>query len=119
MVVVEGVARRLDPEFDMWTTAEPVVSEWIERHLGAAGRLEEVASTAREIGRFVRNLPETLSRIDSAVDRLAAVSAPGLRLDEETVDQLAEARAGELYWSRWAIRIGVVALVIIAALAVF
>jgi ubiquinone biosynthesis protein len=53
------------------------------------------------------------------VDRLAAVSAPGLRLDEETVDQLAEARAGELYWSRWAIRIGVVALVIIAALAVF
>ena len=25
MVVVEGVARRLDPEFDMWTTAEPVV----------------------------------------------------------------------------------------------
>jgi ubiquinone biosynthesis protein len=119
MVVVEGVARRLDPEFDMWTTAEPVVSEWIERHLGAAGRLEEVASTAREIGRFVKNLPETLSRIDSAVDRLAAVSAPGLRLDEETVDQLAEARAGELYWSRWAIRIGVVALVIIAALAVF
>ena len=41
MVVVEGVARRLDPEFDMWTTAEPVVREWIERNLGAAGRLEQ------------------------------------------------------------------------------
>ena len=25
MVVVEGVARQLDPDFDMWTTAEPVV----------------------------------------------------------------------------------------------
>ena len=37
MVVVEGVARRLDPEFDMWTTAEPVVREWIERNLGAGG----------------------------------------------------------------------------------
>jgi ubiquinone biosynthesis protein len=119
MVVVEGVARRLDPEFDMWTTAEPVVSEWIERHLGVSGRLEEVASTAREIGRFVRNLPETLARIDSAADRLAAVSAGGLKLDEETVEGLANASMHELYWSRWAIRIGVVALVVIAALAAF
>jgi ubiquinone biosynthesis protein len=119
MVVVEGVARRLDPEFDMWTTAEPVVSEWIERHLGAAGRLEEVASTARQVGRFLQNLPETLTRIDSAVDRLAALSASGLKLDDETVDQLADASVGELYWSRWAIRVGVVALVVIAALAVF
>ena len=37
MVVVEGVARSLDPKLDMWTTADPVVREWIERHLGAAG----------------------------------------------------------------------------------
>jgi ubiquinone biosynthesis protein len=34
MVVVEGVARTLDPAFDMWKTAEPVVREWIERNLG-------------------------------------------------------------------------------------
>src|SRR5262249_25142388 len=40
MVVVEGVARSLDPKLDMWTTAEPVVREWIERHFGPAGRLE-------------------------------------------------------------------------------
>ena len=35
MVVVEGVARSLDPQLDMWKVAEPVVREWIERHLGA------------------------------------------------------------------------------------
>ena len=40
MVVVEGVARSLDPKLDMWTTAEPVVREWIERNLGPVGRLE-------------------------------------------------------------------------------
>jgi len=39
MVVVEGVARALDPKLDMWRTAEPVVREWLERHLGAAGKL--------------------------------------------------------------------------------
>src|SRR5207248_7500900 len=39
MVVVEGVARSLDPDLDMWSTAEPVVREWIERHLGPVGRI--------------------------------------------------------------------------------
>ena len=47
MVVVEGVARSLDPKLDMWTTAEPVVREWIERHLGPAGRLEDAARRRR------------------------------------------------------------------------
>ncbi len=43
MVVVEGVARSLDPKLDMWTTSEPVVRTWIERHLGPLGRIEEGA----------------------------------------------------------------------------
>ena len=47
MVVVEGVARSLDPKLDMWTVAEPVVREWIERHLGPAGRLEDAARGRR------------------------------------------------------------------------
>ena len=53
MVVVEGVARSLDPKLDMWTVAEPVVREWIERHLGPAGRIEGAAEGAREVGRFL------------------------------------------------------------------
>ena len=52
MVVVEGVARRLDPEFDMWTTAEPVVREWIERNLGPAGRLEQAGEALVALTRF-------------------------------------------------------------------
>src|SRR5581483_8346906 len=40
MVVVEGVARSLDPKLDMWKVAEPVVSEWMQRHLGPAGAIE-------------------------------------------------------------------------------
>ena len=51
MVVVEGVARSLDPKLDMWTVSEPVVREWMERHLGAAGRIEDAAQGA---SRFLR-----------------------------------------------------------------
>jgi ubiquinone biosynthesis protein len=52
MVVVEGVARSLDPKLDMWSTAEPVVREWIARNLGPVGRLEDAVEGAGEIGRF-------------------------------------------------------------------
>ena len=57
MVVVEGVARSFDPNLDMWATAEPVVREWVERHLGPAGRLEDVAQGAGEVGRFLGGVP--------------------------------------------------------------
>ena len=57
MVVVEGVARSLDPKLDMWTTADPVVREWIERNLGPVGRLEGAVEGAGEIGRFVAQVP--------------------------------------------------------------
>ena len=40
MVVVEGVARGFDPKLDIWTTANPVVREWIERNLGPLGKIE-------------------------------------------------------------------------------
>jgi ubiquinone biosynthesis protein len=62
MVVVEGVARGLDPRLDMWSTAKPVVSEWVARHLGPAGRIEDVAGGAFEAGRFLAHVPELLGR---------------------------------------------------------
>ncbi|MCT8268828.1 2-polyprenylphenol 6-hydroxylase [Afifella sp. JA880] len=115
MVVVEGVARRLDPDFDMWAAADPVVTEWISRHLGPVGRLEEAADSLREIGKFVEHLPDTLTRVESAVDRLAAFSAGGIKLDDQTVDRLADAGTKELFWTRWAVRLGGLALVVMAA----
>ena len=57
MVVVEGVGRSLDPKLDMWTTAEPVVREWIARNLGPAGRIEDAAEGALDVGRFLGTVP--------------------------------------------------------------
>src|SRR5205814_6805295 len=62
MVVVEGVARSLDPNLDMWATSEPVVREWVERHLGAAGRIEGAAEGALEVGKFLGGMPALLAR---------------------------------------------------------
>src|SRR5215470_13170951 len=77
MVVAEGVARSLDPQLDMWKTSEPVVREWIERHLGAAGRLEDAAQGVGEIGRFFGSVPELLSRAAQLADQLDAATRDG------------------------------------------
>ena len=98
MVVVEGVARSLDPQLDMWTVAEPVVREWMERHLGPAGRLEHAAEGAMEVGRFLSDVPELLVRGATLVERLDAMTENGLVLDPATVADIgrAEARRGRL-----------------------
>ena len=63
----------------MWTTAEPVVREWIERHLGPAGRIEGAVEGAGEIGRFLAGLPALLSRAGVLLEQLDAVTRDGLR----------------------------------------
>jgi ubiquinone biosynthesis protein len=47
MVTVEGVARRIDPDNDIWAAAEPVVARWIARELSPAARLRDLALEAR------------------------------------------------------------------------
>jgi ubiquinone biosynthesis protein len=108
MVVVEGVARSLDPKLDMWTVAEPVVREWIERHLGPAGRIEDAAQNATN---FLAGVPSLMTRGAVLVEQLDAITRDGLVLAPETVAAIgaAEARRG-----RWT----AVALWVIAALLV-
>ncbi|HEY5411893.1 MAG TPA: 2-polyprenylphenol 6-hydroxylase [Caulobacteraceae bacterium] len=42
MMVAEGVARRLDPEHDIWKAADPVVRRYILRELSPAARLRQL-----------------------------------------------------------------------------
>ena len=60
MVTVEGVARRIDPELDIWRAAEPVVQRWILRELSPITRarrlLGEVAGVATALGRDASRL---------------------------------------------------------------
>ena len=39
MVTVEGVARRIDPDNDIWIAADPVVRRWIARELSPTARI--------------------------------------------------------------------------------
>jgi ubiquinone biosynthesis protein len=99
MVVAEGVARSLDPQLDMWKTAEPVVRQWIERHLGAGGRLETAAEGAGEVGRFLAAVPSLLSRAAQLADQLDAATRNGIVLAPETVAAIGTAEARRNRWT--------------------
>ncbi len=66
MVVVEGVARTLDPDLDMWRTAEPVVTEWVARNLGPVGQVEEAGRHLRSLVTLVERLPSIAADMQDA-----------------------------------------------------
>jgi len=99
MVVVEGVARSLDPKLDMWTTADPVVREWIARNLGPVGRLEDAVEGAGEIGRFFGQLPGLLTRAGALFDQVDDITRDGLVLSPETVAAIGAAEARRNRWT--------------------
>ncbi|MGH7022702.1 MAG: 2-polyprenylphenol 6-hydroxylase [Caulobacteraceae bacterium] len=47
MVTVEGVARRIDADHDLWAAAEPVVKRWVVRELSPVATVRALASDAR------------------------------------------------------------------------
>ncbi|WP_296426046.1 2-polyprenylphenol 6-hydroxylase [Yoonia sp.] len=57
MVVVEGVARSLDPHMNIWQVAQPVVEDYIKQSIGPKALLRDLAKTARVLARFGPQLP--------------------------------------------------------------
>lgn len=69
MVVVEGVARGLDPEVDFWAVSEPVIAEWAARHMGPEARFMEAAEGAAALARALPSLPHLIERAERAASR--------------------------------------------------
>lgn len=75
MVVVEGVARSLDPHINIWEAARPIVEDYISKSIGPKAVLTDLAKTARVLARFGPRLP---AMVESALIRqsLADQSPP-------------------------------------------
>jgi ubiquinone biosynthesis protein len=83
MVMEEGVAHALDPDINMWKTAEPFLSEWVRSELGPEAAIAD---------RLVRDF-RTLARIPELIRRLdfyyppPGAAPPGPPLPEVLVMQ--------------------------------
>jgi ubiquinone biosynthesis protein len=62
MMTVEGVARRICPDHDIWAAADPVVRRWMLRELSPAAKAKRFAdeglSALRNLARLLENPPQ-------------------------------------------------------------
>ena len=62
MVMEEGVATALDPDINMWETAEPFLKDWIRTELGPeAYYADRVVATVRAL----KKIPDLIDRLDA------------------------------------------------------
>ena len=57
MVVVEGVARSLNPQINIWQVARPVVEDYIRENVGPRAALRDLGRTLVVLSRFGPRLP--------------------------------------------------------------
>ena len=109
MVVVEGVARTLDPHLNMWKTAEPVMRDWIERNLGPLGKLGDAGAGMVSFAKMAAALPEWMNRAEQALTSLERGAEKGFSLSPRSIENIGKAEARRARW-------GNAALWVIAAL---
>jgi ubiquinone biosynthesis protein len=85
MVLLEGVARELAGEFNMWASAKPLITRWAARHMGPIGKAEVMAQDAKRSARQWMQLPE---RIDTVMQQLGQKQESPLRHNNVTVVRL-------------------------------
>lgn len=93
MVVVEGVARSLNPNLDMWRTAEPVVGSWITENLGPVGKFRDAGDALSALARVANDMPLFADRIGRMSAELEKMTNSGLRFDDATAEAIGKAEA--------------------------
>ena len=71
MVVVEGVARKLHPETNIWEVSRPVLEEWLKNIKSPKYTIDTALNTSAEIIKRIPNFPELMDRADYALKLMA------------------------------------------------
>ncbi len=114
MVIVEGVARELDPGLNLFLAAEPVAKAWIEDNLGAMGRIREAGEGATTVAKLFAEVPRLLQQAEQAAISMGDLTRAGLRLDDETIGKLAHQRSRHPNARLAAMWLGALSLALIA-----
>tara|TARA_B100000941_G_scaffold248708_1_gene194263 strand:+ start:184 stop:1749 length:1566 start_codon:yes stop_codon:yes gene_type:complete len=67
MVVVEGVARKLYPETNIWEVSKPVLENWLKEVKSPKSTIDTAINTSSEILKRIPDLPILMDRADYAL----------------------------------------------------
>jgi ubiquinone biosynthesis protein len=63
---IEGLGRQLDPELDLWDTAKPFLTKWMNEQIGWRGMLRTLKQEAPQWATTLPTLPRKLNEALSA-----------------------------------------------------
>ena len=86
MVVVEGVCRGLDSNFDIWEAARPVAEKWVSDNMGPEAALNRAGETFGALGKLAQDLPQL---VKNAENLSQMVAEGGVRLHPDTAREIA------------------------------
>jgi ubiquinone biosynthesis protein len=92
MLMAEGVSRRLNPELNIWTLAQPLIEQWMRENRGPEARL---LSAAEEFLHVSRRFPAVMRNLDRLVGHL---SEGGLKLDPEALQVITRTGSNWYLW---------------------
>ena len=76
MVVVEGVARKLNPNTNIWTTSKPVLENWLKETKDPITTLNETIKNTSEVIKRLPEFPEIMDKANQALTYLASGQIP-------------------------------------------
>jgi ubiquinone biosynthesis protein len=69
--VVEGVARKLYPETNIWEVSRPILENWIKDVKGPKATLETAIETSSEILKRIPEFPDFMDKANRALQLIA------------------------------------------------
>ena len=76
MVVVEGVARKLNPNTNIWTTSKPVLENWLRETKDPMTTINETIQSTSEVIKRLPEFPEIMDKANQALTYLASGQIP-------------------------------------------
>ena len=76
MVVVEGVARKLNPNTNIWTTSKPVLENWLKETKDPITTINETIQNTSEVIKRLPEFPEIMDKANQALTYLASGQIP-------------------------------------------
>ena len=71
MVVVEGVARKLYPDTNIWSVSKPILEKWLESLKGPKATITSAIDTSGEILKRIPDLPDFMDKANHALQLIA------------------------------------------------
>ena len=71
MVVVEGVARKLDPNTNIWEVSRPILENWIKKVKGPESQINKTIELSKDLLERIPDLPKVMDNANTALQMIA------------------------------------------------